>query len=65
MRNRTRLFLLLAILLCLIPVTYFVNRDTTVSDDEKLKRATREDHAFLEASIPAVVIRPTTAPAAG
>lgn len=63
MKNRTRLILLAAVLLSLIPVTYFVNRDTTVSDDEKLQRAVREDHAFLEGKIPVVTVRPTTAPA--
>ena len=56
MQKRTRLILLLAVFLCLIPLVYFVNRDTTPSQADVLKRVAREDRAFLETKVPAVTL---------
>jgi predicted O-methyltransferase YrrM len=56
MKNRVRLIVLAVVLLCLVPVTYFVNRDTTVSPQEVRRRADEADRAYLEAKIPSVVL---------
>jgi predicted O-methyltransferase YrrM len=54
MKNRTRLIVLAALLLCLVPVTYFVNRDTTVSPEEARRQADKADRAFFDVKIPSV-----------
>src|SRR5688500_5749869 len=56
MPRRIRLILLLAIFLCLIPLVYFVNRDTTPTQADVLKRVAREDREFLETKVPAVTL---------
>ena len=65
MKNRTRLIVLAALLLCLVPVTYFVNRDTTVSPEEARRQADMADRAFFDVKIPNVKLAGTNSVGGG
>jgi hypothetical protein len=56
MQKRVRLIVLLALFLCLIPAVVLVNRDTTRSQEDVLRKAAAEDRAFRETKMPAVVL---------
>ena len=57
--------MLLALFVCLVPVVFFVNRDATPSDDVLREKVARDDRAYLDTKIPAVVLSVETSPKEG
>jgi len=56
MQRRTRLILLFAIVVCLVPVAVIVNRKTSLSEADILRRVASEDRAFLDVKLPKNVV---------